>query len=467
MSRWQQDTSPFGESIGAKFDLGKKRHLHGRITLNNERGSYASTTRLFDTITTILDERRFNFPPGFSLHGISEKGKVSLISCYRKSASIGGTTISCTINSQYAVFGDDHLRPQDPVIRQVQFGFADLHTVFEHHGGRDAFEIIANPDRRIIEAIEEYKPDYVPSIGECKHPWVCYFSGKFALLPTTQTVLGAVGVQRHLHSSTSSGITINDIPCITIGFGAEPVKLDDAINKMKMVRRFFAWIMGYAPKFTDVKMFTGEEPAEGEYDPGLDVYMSSMGGTTGRAKPGGSILVSASQPEYFMTVMGNWLERNDATLQANLTFFSLMRGMFNTVAETRMCAAANIFDQLPASDKPGRAQMLDVALRRYNQVIRPHVELRRMEEVIRSAINCRVFHTHGSIDSGRKTYGADYSNYRTMRFFTEALRFLYGASELVKCGWDIASWKDLDFKHDHPFGALIETYDDELAAALG
>lgn len=467
MSRWQHGENPFEESIGVRLDLGNKRHLYGRITLSNERGGYASTTKIFDTITTIFDERHFDIQPGTSLHGVSEKGKVSLISCHRASARFDSTTMSCAVKSQYAVFGNDHLHRKDSVIRQVQFRFDDLHTVFDHHGGRDAFEIITDPDRRIVEAIEEYKPDYIPSIGEYKRPWVCYFSGNYDLLPPRRTVLGTVNAQRHLHSSTSSGITIKDIPCITIDFGDRHVTLDDAIDRMKMVRRFFAWIIGYAPKFTNVKVFTGEKPTEGEYDPGLDVYMSGMGGATGRQKLGGSILVSASQPEYFMAVMENWLTRNSERLQANLTYFSLMRGMFNTVIETKMCAAANVFDQLPASDKRGRAQMLDVALERYRRVIRPHLELRHMQRVIRSAINCRVYLTHGSVEPSRKTYNVDYSNYRSMIFLTEALRFVYGASELIKCGWDIASWKDLHFKHEHPFGAFIETYDEELAAAMG
>ena len=63
MSRWKHGENPFGESIGAKFDLGNKRHLYGRITLSNERGSYASTAKIFDSNTTILDERRFDFSP--------------------------------------------------------------------------------------------------------------------------------------------------------------------------------------------------------------------------------------------------------------------------------------------------------------------------------------------------------------------------------------------------------------------
>ncbi len=467
MSRWKHGESPFGESIGAKFDLGDKGHLYGRITLSNQKGSYASTTKIFDSITTIFDDRRFDFPLRSSLHGVSEKGRVSLISCHRGSARFDSTTMSCTVRSHYAVFGNDYLRRHDPVIREVQFGFEDLHTVFDHHGRGDAFGVIVDPDDRIVEAIDKYKPDYVPSIGEYKHPWVSYFSGKYDLLPATRTVLGLVSAQRYLSSSTSSGISISAIPYITIDFGDEPVTFDDAVDKMKTVRRFFAWIIGYAPKFANVRIFTGDKPREGEYDPGFDVFMSISSGTTGREKLGGSILVSASQPKYFMGVMENWLKRNSERLQANLTFFSLMRGMFTTVIENKMCAAANVFDQLPVCDKPGRAQMLDVALHRYQKVIRPHLKLPRMKEVIRSGINCRVYFTHGGLDPNRKTYDVDYSNYRSVVFLTEALRFVYGASELIECGWDMTAWKDLPLTHEHLFGAFIKAYEGELAAAMG
>ena len=90
-----------------------------------------------------------------------------------------------------------------------------------------------------------------------------------------------------------------------------------------------------------------------------------------------------------------------------------------------------------------------------------------MKQVIRSAINCRVYLTHGRIDPSRKTYDVDYSNYRSVIFLTEALRLVYGASELIECGWDMTAWKDLPLTYEHPFGAFIETYDEELSAAMG
>lgn len=168
-----------------------------------------------------------------------------------------------------------------------------------------------------------------------------------------------------------------------------------------------------------------------------------------------------------MDVMTKWLERDDNGHVANLTFFGMMRGMFAPLMENKMCMAANVFDQLPSRDKPSeRARMLDIARHRYQRIVRPHlaVDLDRMNDVIETAINCRHYLTHGSTD--RERHGANYSDYRSMMFFTEALRFVYGASELIECGWNMKEWLGYHFKRNHPFGAFIDTYDAQLAAAL-
>ena len=75
MSKWKHGENPYEESIGAVFDLGKNQDLHGRIALDQEALSYASTTKVFEN-------KLFSIPSGSDLHGVSERGCVSLLSCY-------------------------------------------------------------------------------------------------------------------------------------------------------------------------------------------------------------------------------------------------------------------------------------------------------------------------------------------------------------------------------------------------
>ena len=471
MSRWKHGENPYEESIGAVFDLGNNRELHGRIVLDQESLSYASTTRIFEN-------KLFSIPGGSDLHGASEKGRVSLLSCHGGGGLFvyddgqhpvvqdGGST-SVNLRSEYAVFGKEHLNRADAVIRSMRFVFDDFHAMLDDPQSRDAFGRILDPDPRLIEAIEKYKGSGNPSFGEHGRPWVFYCNGKYQVLSTVETVLGSVSAQRIFHVTMSGGTNASDVRYMNVEFGDEPVTLEHAVQKMNTIRQFFAWIVGYAPKWKNVLVFKGEK------DAGFDVFTSNFGGTTSELGTlagvhTGQTLISPSwQPDHFMKVMTNWLARNSDRARPNRMFFASMRGMFTTVMDDTMCAAANMFDQLPATDRPGRsmnAKMLDVARHRYQKVIRPRLrpdfELPRMEQVVESAINCRHHITHGFTKG--KTHGVNYSDPEVVVFLSDALRFVYGVSELLDCEWDMERWLPLLFKRNHPFGRFIESYDERL-----
>ena len=480
MSKWKHGEKPYEESIGAVFDLGNNQDLHGRIVLDQKALSYASTTSVFEN-------KLVSIPKGSDLYGTSEKGRVSLLSCYgggglvpedvRQPVVMDGGSTSVSLRSEYAVFGNEHLNRDDPVIRGMRFAFDDFHTMLDHASlGHHAFGSIVDPDPRILEAIEEHKPSYAPSVGEHDRPWVFYFTGEYDVLPTVHTVLGSISALRNLHVTMSGGTSASDAPYVNIDFDDEPVTLDGAVAKMNTIRQFFAWIVGYAPRWKNVRVFKGKRPPQevhrvndsGNPDPGFDVFTSYFGGTTSqRVTPsGGHTLISPSrQPDHFMEILKNWLARNCERAHPNRTFFASTRGMFTTVLEDRMCAAANVFDQLPVADRPSkRARMLDVARHRYQRVIRPHLRLPRMEHVIESAVSCRHHITHGSATG--KTHGVDYSDLGAVTFLADALRFVYGVSELLDCGWDMKHWLQLLFKRDHPFGRFRESYDEALSAVM-
>ena len=110
--------------------------------------------------------------------------------------------------------------------------------------------------------------------------------------------------------------------------------------------------------------------------------------------------------------------------------------------------------------------MLNVAQNRYRRVIRRHLRLQRMEQVIEAAVNCRHHITHGRTKDDAKTHGADYSDYGTVDFLTRGLRLVYGASELIECGWDMKHWLTLLNGRDHPFGIFIADYEEAMPKAI-
>lgn len=482
MSKWKPDENPYEKSIGAVFILEDiQKELHGRITLNQDASAHASATKIFETKFVFI-------PQGYDLHGRSEKGHVSLLSCFgggvrptnlppdQPLVTDGGST-SITLRSEYAVFGNEHLRSNDPVIRGVVFAFDEIHKVLDDSHGHASYDAIFDPDSRIIEAIERYKPNDAASLSEHDAPMIFYFTGKYGILPTTSTVLGSISARRALGVTMTEGAEVSDAPYINIDFDDDPVTLSDVVGRVNVVRQFFGWMVGYAPRWRRLHVYTAKKHPErsyrvndkGHFDPGFDVFTPDHGGTTASHDaliPGGHVLISpAHQPDHFVEVMKKWLERNREGESANRLFFASARGMPTTALEDRMVAAANVFDHIPITDRPSkRAAMLDVALYRYQKVIRPHLEFPHLDKVIRSAVNCRHHITHGGSD--RETHGVDYSDFSSVVFLTDALRFVYGASELIKCGWDMNTWLRGHLKWRHPFGSFVDDYRDRLVEAM-
>ena len=108
-----------------------------------------------------------------------------------------------------------------------------------------AFGLIHNPDDEIVDAILRKRPDYLHGDLVRGQAMVSYFTGDYELLPRTQTVLGTISASRIVH--TGSLGPVNDTPYITIDFDDAPTTVEGAWGKMREVRQFFAWMMGYAP----------------------------------------------------------------------------------------------------------------------------------------------------------------------------------------------------------------------------
>jgi hypothetical protein len=170
-------------------------------------------------------------------------------------------------------------------------------------------------------------------------------------------------------------------------------------------------------------------------------------------------------------------------------------------SEDRLIGAANMFDLLPADAVPKRSSMSEQlaraksgacalfealpdsperhsilsALGRLGTPSLPRKVLHRakivtdalpvlepnMDLVVREAIKCRNHYVHGSDAS--YDYRADGD---AISLFTSTLEFVFGASELIECGWNIA----LSTGGSHPFAELLRSWSprvENLKAQLG
>ena len=496
----------YGHAIGAVFDLPDGRRITGYITL--KRGE------LFESIAKICDDEFFLVPNGSSLRGISEEGKVSLLDCWNgHPASTRWPQFKihhCDLSFTYALFGNRHLKAEEEVITGMRFTFDEIDEILSNKG-LGTFGHILNPNQEIIDAIEQNKPDYLK--GDLRmdgSAMVSYFTGDYEILPRMETVLGTIGSFRVL-SADHSGRNMKDEPYITLDFDHEPATLVAAFEKMRAVRQFFAWMIGYAPRWKNIRVFTSElnDPpyrvdADGHPDSGLEVFAPIEWRIADYDRDhiaSWDVLIDASrEPDHFADVMRKWLERNndESRKRSNARFYGSLRGMSGRDLADNIVSAANTFDLMPSSDKPATpliSEEIKTILDHTKKIIkeldteekenvlnqlgrigsyvnlRPTVEARasitldsmgrarlpNLDKVIRDAVRCRHYYTHG----GDSKDTPKFSDPSVVVFLMDTLQFIYGVSELLSCGWDIDNWRER-MHMSHPFSVYIQNYEWQL-----
>ncbi len=462
--------------IGVLFDAGKGRRIAGQLKL--KRGD------LFDSnVVSIADDEFFHIAEGGCLHGLSEAGKVSVLDCVR--GGMLGTTSwgdfaihHGDVSFRYTLFGTRHVGIDEKCIRGIQFTLEGAEASVFAHDKFERFGHLHDPDEAILDAIKRTRPDYLKGEFVKGGAMVSYFTGDWDYLPRFETVLGTVHVGRSMQVDFF-GRSIEDTPRIAVDFDGDPTTLEDAWEKMREIRQFFAWVMGYVPGWKDVLVFTSRLDEDGfrrDTDGDLEAFgPNEWTEIPDGARDCGTLIDASRHPDHFMDVMQKWLKRNGNAKRksANLRFLGGFPGTSDRVIEDGIVSAANTFDLLPSEDKPkteplGRSRRkiplrsiveyrAEIVLDRFGRD-----SLKRIEDVIRLAVNCRNHYTHGPDD--RSGADIDYADLAVVLFLTDTLLFIYGVSELLICGWDPArSVRD----EWHLLGGYVKTYDAKRSMVLG
>ena len=486
--------------IWALFDVGDSRRISGQLKL--KRGGL-----LDSNVVSIADDEIVQIPDGGSLHGISVAGRVSLLDCVSGgvlgSTSWGDFVIHHgDVSFRYALFGMRHVAADEKCIRGIEFTLEGVESSVFMQDKFERFGCLHDPDDEILDAIERRRPDYLKGDFVKGKAMVSYFTGDWDYLPRFKTVLGTVRVGRSIQADML-GRTMEDTPRISIDFDDDPTTLEGAWEKMRDARQFFAWMMGYAPAWKDVMVFTSELNEDGfrvDRDGHLEVFgPNEWKEVPENARRCGTLINASGNPEHFVEVMGTWLERNDdpKRKRANARFFGCLGGISGRVMEDGIVSAANTFELLPAEDKPQakplakdvfdilkdatdkvkdamtpgdrREDVLNsLGKVRANKRLRDIVEhraavvlnyfgrdkLENLQGMIRLAVQCRNYYTHGGDETN--AVAVDFGDIDVVYFLTETLEFIYGASELLECGWDAATSLADEF---HPIGGYVRSYD--------
>ena len=493
--------------IGVLFDSKDGRRVAGLLKLTK-------SDLLDSNVLSITNDEFVHIDSGGSLNGISEEGKVSLLDCVR------GDTLNITrrddlvihhgdVTFRYALFGRRHVSMDETCIHGIQFTLEGVESSVFPNDKFERFGHLHDPAEAVLKAIERTRPEYLKGEFVRGKAMVSYFTGDWDFLPRFDTVLGTVRVGRSMqidHFDRAMG----DTQHIAVDFD-DPTTLEGAWTKMWEIRQFFAWMMGYAPGWKNVLIFTSPADEHGfrrDVASEIEVFGPNGWKEVPEASRRHGALIDASQhPEHFMKVMASWLQRNaDARRKdANARFFGCLPGVSDRFVEDGIVSAANTFDLLPDEDKPeteplpedvlgilmeasqnvrgcmpAGAQRDDVlhalgSIRR-NKRLRHIVEhraeivlsrfgdhrLRQLGKVIALAVKCRNYYTHGPGDPGPAD--ADYTDLNVVVFLTETLEFIYGASELLLCGWDPnKSVRD----EWHPLGGYVKSYDARCRMVIG
>ncbi|MYE81968.1 MAG: hypothetical protein F4X36_09025 [Gammaproteobacteria bacterium] len=506
-SRMVSDTDKYERPIGVIFDTGQGRRIVGQLRLKR--------ADLFDSnVVSIADEQFVHVDDAGSLHGVSEAGKVSLLDC------VGGGMLSTAgwddfsihhgdVAFRYALFGHRHLGADQNCIRGIELTLDGVESSVFAYDKFQRFGHIDGADDEILDAIRRKRPDYLKGEFVKGQAIVSYFTGHWDVLPRFETALGTVHVGRSMRFDRF-GRGLQDTPRIAVDFDDHPTTLEGAWRKMRKVRQFFALMMGYAPAWRDVVVFTSRLNDEGfRHDPNgrLEVFGPNEWKEIPEDAETGATLIDASRhPDHFVEVMTKWLERNEEPrrMSANTRYFGCLQGTSSRVIEDSIVSAANTFDLLPDQDKPEpeplpdhvlkvlkdarakirsgmpptpqRADVLNALGRiRANKRLRDVVEhraavvldhfgghsLRDLGAMIRLAVQCRNHYTHGPAEGPGEV---DFADFKVVDVLTEILEFIYGASELLLCGWDPSTSARADW---HPIGAYPSFHEQRRSAVLG
>jgi len=203
-------------------------------------------------------------------------------------------------------------------------------------------------------------------------------------------------------------------------------------------------------------------------------------------QPADVLIQAIESKDEFSGVLRGWFARTHSFNEARWRFHSsFIQG--NRFPIDRLIASANMFDLLPSEAAPDDVVLSDElnsakqeareifkglprsyerdsilgALGRIGKASLKH-KVRQRAEIItgiapykfphltaitREAVNCRNHFVHGSVS------GIDYSAREDLiPFLTRSLEFVFAASDLVECGWDLHRFLLQLTSGSHPFG---------------
>lgn len=438
--------------------------VDGRRTLLNL--SSQSELPLFRSVDGIL---------GTTLDG----KKITCMDCVGSSqgrSTKGGVAVHhyARVFPHYVVIGDEHVDSKSTCIQRISFTVDDISSLFYDF---DAFGFVIDASEVIDSVLAQQSKIRRIEAGEW--PEVAYFTGRFTVAEV-DSVIGKIAV-RHRPTSNMGGpdgFYMKNTMYVAIEPDS-PVAFEDAMDRVNCVARFLSAAAGRMQGIIDIQIDTAGGPDEGHRNP-LRVHWShapkaaKSNDSERRPHPGDVPLDPVRRRNEFISVIKNWIEHDHGRKTARIRYLScLQKG--NSYGVDRLVAAANMFDVLPPEATPAPAALPDDLSEAQSAILSTLRKLPRSQDrdsaisaiarmgkpslpkkvahrvqiitdqvgpafpdlayVLRIAISCRNYFVHGGSDTFDFEAAEPF-----VPFLTDALEFVFSASELIEAGWDASRW---------------------------
>jgi len=435
-------------------------------------------------------------PGGCLLGSLHDMTKVSLIGCITSqgpgSGSLGDERYHfSTVFPHFVLFGSKHITAESSEITNVSFEGGDAHTLFYDFS---AFGQVHGDIGPYMDKIVESERSKGREVVVGEHPMVFYFTGKHEIFKA-ETAIGTIsaGHAPSYRMPGPRGIELDNKIRVNVVFNT-PRTVDGAMKAVQMLLRFLE-IMAGRPQNVVRLVFLIDDVEDRKN--ALDVYWSMRpprpeDDDEHGPSPTDLPVQAAREPEMFANILTRWIARDQEWHSARARF-SKACGEQHSYSIDRLVGAANMFDILPSSavpsdvpltaaveqarDKargifkalnvsPERDSVLNTLGRIGKASLKRKIRERaapitrfagsrfpELELVIDEAVNCRNYFVHGS--AAKMDYTEKFDQ---VVFFTDALEFVFAASDLVESGWNIALWSQKMSTLSHPFDRFLKNY---------
>jgi hypothetical protein len=478
-----------GKKLPGTFNVDGK-NVFGELTVEGVDSGLRLRSEQFFNIETISD--------GCVQGTLHDLVKVSLFGCISAGIGHAGTRdqryFFAKIFPHIVISGRQHLKPSDETISAIQFVIDDAATLFCDF---DAFGTVLRPENYIESIAQANKEITHRDVKTGSEPEIVYFAGHREIFKA-ETAIGTVSASHNPECSLMGGprgVFIKNHITVEIAF-VTPVNLDKSLNGLLALVRYIELLIGRQQNILDIAVILGDGASHEQY---LKVDWSMVpqrraSSQEEREPHSADILLNPiDDTKIFGDVLSAYLDREKNWKAPRIRFAEKFKRR-NSYDLDRLIAAANLFDILPTPAFPPSQPIAadlsaarvtartlfkalpqsadrDTVLNALGRIGKSSLKKKIAERVrlisqksgahfpelamvTEKAVNCRNYFVHGGQDPDFDYMG----NIRIVWFFVDTLEFVFGASDLIDAGWNIAAWLPKGTMMFHPFGEYKTTY---------